>query len=674
MVRLRRSLGNHHLWLLCLVMAGVTFIYYADGIPFIAMTLEKIPFQLTRRAMQRTLFVLPVAYATLAFGMVGGLITLFLAFLIMMPRVLFVSLYPLDAFAEVLVVCFVGGVMSWVVESLEKERWLRQKAVSRLTATNAISEILNRSLELEEILDVAMEKVLEMTGLDAGHIFVLDEGKQELNLAAHRGISPQMAKCGDRLKVGEGFCGRVAQTGEPLIVENTCRDERCSRVIACQEGFLAQLVVPLRSKGKVKGTMALARRSPRQFVPEEIALISTLGNQIGVAIENALLHEDVARQLETERRLNEVAQEITSEIELSKVLPKILRIAEALAGADGGAIALFDEKIDELRYPYVHGVPEELTKIPALRGKGLAWEVIERGQPLVVEDYPHYPSAIKSFVEAGVKSVLGVPLVSVDKVFGQLGVFGIHEKKSFTERDVALLCGVGRLAGIAIENARLYQNMRFYVRQITQAQEAERERIARELHDDTAQALLVLRRHLGALMGSAQRLPESAVQRLEQTRQLTDEILEGVRRFSQDLRPPTLDDLGLLPTLEGLVADLKAQEGIDTRLEVLGSERRLSREAELVLFRIAQEALNNVRRHAQASKVVTTVEFADGRVRLTVSDNGRGVDLPGRMSDLAAAGKLGLMGMHERARLIGGVLMIQSEVGKGTTVIADLPV
>lgn len=351
-----------------------------------------------------------------------------------------------------------------------------------------------------------------------------------------------------------------------------------------------------------------------------------------------------------------------------------MRIAEALAGAHGGAIALFDEKRDELGYPYVHGVPEELTKIPALRGKGLAWEVIERGQPLVVEDYPHYPSAIKSFVEAGVKSALGVPLLSVDKVFGQLGVFGIHEKKLFTDRDVALLSGVGRLAGIAIENARFYQNMRFYVRQITRAQEAERERIARELHDDTAQALLVLRRHLGALMSSPQQPPESAVQRLEQTRQLTDEILEGVRRFSQDLRPPTLDDLGLLPTLEGLVADLKAQEGIDVQLKVVGSQRRLPPEAELVLFRIVQEALNNVRRHAQASKVVTTVEFADGRVRLTVSDNGRGFELPSRMSDLAAAGKLGLMGMHERARLLGGVLTIESEVGKGTTVIADLPI
>lgn len=505
---LRRILENRRFWLICLVMVGVSFIYYMDEIPFVAMTLEKMPFQLTRHAMQRTLFILCVAYATLAFGVTGGLTTLSVSVLVMMPRVLFLSLYPLDAFTEVLAVGFVGAVMSWVIESLEKERRLRQKAISRLQATNAVSGILNRSLELEQILDVTLEKVLEVTDSHAGLIFTLDEGKQELNLAAYRGISSQTAKGVDRLKVGEGFCGQVARTGEPLVVDDTSRDGRLTRMVIREEGFGAQLIVPLQSKGKVKGTMAVARRGPREFVPEEIALISTIGNQIGVAIENA----------------------------------------------------------------------------------------------------------------------------------------------------------------------QLYQNMRFYVRQITQAQEGERERIARELHDDTAQALLVLRRHLGALMGSPQQLQESTIQHLEQTRQLTDEILEGVRRFSQDLRPPTLDDLGLLPTLEGLVADLKAQEGIDVRLKVLGSQRRLPPEAELVLFRMVQEALNNVRRHAQASKVVTTVEFADGRVRLTVSDNGQGFELPARMSDLAAAGKLGLMGMHERARLLGGVLTIESEVGKGTTVIADLPV
>lgn len=214
--------------------------------------------------------------------------------------------------------------------------------------------------------------------------------------------------------------------------------------------------------------------------------------------------------------------------------------------------------------------------------------------------------------------------------------------------------------------------MHSYVRQITRAQEEERKRIARELHDDTAQALTVLSRGLDALIAFPAPLPPSAIERLEELRRVGEEISKGVRRFSRDLRPSSLDDLGLLPTLEGLTSTL-AEDGIEAELKVVGQRRRLSSETELVLFRITQEALNNVKKHSQASKVMTTVEFADGAVQVTVRDNGRGFELPSRTSDLATAGKLGLIGMQERAQLIGGSLTVQSELGKGTTITVSVP-
>jgi two-component system sensor histidine kinase DegS len=134
-----------------------------------------------------------------------------------------------------------------------------------------------------------------------------------------------------------------------------------------------------------------------------------------------------------------------------------------------------------------------------------------------------------------------------------------------------------------------------------------------------------------------------------------------------------LDDLGLLPALEWLTANLMDENGIKTELKVHGDRRRLLPEAELALFRIVQEAFSNVRRHSQASRVVTVVEFGEGRVRITVGDNGQGVELPDRTGDLATAGKLGLIGMHERARLLDGTLTVRSEPGKGTTVTVDAP-
>jgi len=221
---------------------------------------------------------------------------------------------------------------------------------------------------------------------------------------------------------------------------------------------------------------------------------------------------------------------------------------------------------------------------------------------------------------------------------------------------------------------RMQENLRFYLQQVTRAQEEERKRIARELHDDTAQDLVALSRRLDSIISAADHLPAQDVKNLEELRQQTDKILDGVRRFSQDLRPSILDDLGLLPTLEWLTTDITNHFDIPIGLGVLGSIRRFPPETELVLFRIAQEALRNVWKHSEASRAWVTVEFEDDKTVLTVKDNGRGFELPQRIGDLASIGKLGLAGMQERAQLIGGGLTLQSETGKGTTVTAEIPI
>ena len=219
------------------------------------------------------------------------------------------------------------------------------------------------------------------------------------------------------------------------------------------------------------------------------------------------------------------------------------------------------------------------------------------------------------------------------------------------------------------------ENLRHYLQEITRAQEEERKRIARELHDDTAQDLVVLSRQLDSFVVSAiNHLSTEDISYVEGLRQQTEGILDGVHRFSQDLRPSVLDDLGLVPALEWLTSDLTNHFGIAIALEVLGSVHRFPPEIELILFRIAQEALRNMWKHSEASKAWVTVEFGDDKTVLTVKDNGRGFELPERIEDLAIAGKLGLVGMQERAQLIGGRLTLQSEPGKGTTVIVQAPV
>jgi len=224
------------------------------------------------------------------------------------------------------------------------------------------------------------------------------------------------------------------------------------------------------------------------------------------------------------------------------------------------------------------------------------------------------------------------------------------------------------------EHKRMDENLRFYLRQATRAQEEERKRISHELHDDTIQALVVLSRQLDALASGDKGLSEETRLRLEELWQQTDNTLRGVRRLSQDLRPAALDRLGLLPALEWLASEVTGYSGIEAKVAVVGEERRLPEEVKIVLFRITQEALRNMWRHSGATSAEIKVEFDDSQTRITISDNGKGFKLPEKIGDLAKDGRLGLAGMQERAQLIGGTLTVQSQPDKGTIITVESPV
>ncbi len=218
-----------------------------------------------------------------------------------------------------------------------------------------------------------------------------------------------------------------------------------------------------------------------------------------------------------------------------------------------------------------------------------------------------------------------------------------------------------------IENQKAQDNLRFYAQQVSQAQEAERKRIARELHDVTVQSLVTIVRNLGDLDSGHANYSVKEIQ--EQVRA----ILKEVRRFSQQLRPSILDDLGLLPAIKWLAADLTQNYSINVDVRIEGEPRQLPPDAELTLFRITQEALTNAQKHSGAKEVTIAIEFNKQSTKVTVGDDGKGFELPERMGDLARSGKLGLAGMQERAQLLGGVLTIDSKPGKGTRLIMEVP-
>jgi PAS domain S-box-containing protein len=220
---------------------------------------------------------------------------------------------------------------------------------------------------------------------------------------------------------------------------------------------------------------------------------------------------------------------------------------------------------------------------------------------------------------------------------------------------------------------RMEENLRYYLQQITRAQEEERKRIARELHDDTTQLLLSLSRQLDNFIRNDNSFLQEQIAFLKNIQEQLNRGVQSVHRYAQDLRPSLIDDLGLMAALRSLVKRAREYNEIDIDLKVKGKERRLSSEVELLIYRVVQEALNNIWRHSQATESRINIRFTEKQVDVSISDNGIGFEITDAIDDLAQNGKLGLIGMQERARLLGAKLSFDSSPGKGTRVLFSLP-
>jgi signal transduction histidine kinase len=209
-----------------------------------------------------------------------------------------------------------------------------------------------------------------------------------------------------------------------------------------------------------------------------------------------------------------------------------------------------------------------------------------------------------------------------------------------------------------------------YIGAITTAQEEERMRLARELHDDTIQAVIALKQRVQLAQTSIK--DQHGRRTLDELETLAEQTIENLRRLTRALRPIYLEDLGLVTALDMLARETSQTNHLDIDFQKTGQERRLSREAELALYRIAQEALNNVARHSKAKHAALEIRFAEKEIQLEVSDNGIGFNMPKSPTDFASNGHFGLLGIHERAELIGARLEVESVPGNGTRLTVRL--
>lgn len=372
------------------------------------------------------------------------------------------------------------------------------------------------------------------------------------------------------------------------------------------------------------------------------------------------------------------SQSLNAERILNDGLEKILEIAEA----EAGAVTLLDDEDDSLTLRAQRNMPPALLNSSALycQGEGLICQVIQSGQPLFIENIgnqPHIPAALAVVSqEFGYRAFAGVPIRSKGKVLGALNILS-QARERFEPEDVSLLIAVGNQLGVAVENARLWEELKQkeairarLLAKVESAQEEERRRISRELHDETGQALTTLLVQLKMLERSPDL--EAIHQRTAGLRELTAQTLEEVRRLALDLRPSALDDLGLVPALEWYIAEFARNAKIQVYFETHNlDDIRLPHGMEIVLYRIVQETLTNVARHSQAEHAWVQLEREDSTVRVSIEDDGQGFDVEETLQSQEHG--LGLLGMRERVELIGGSFHLESARGSGTRLRIEAP-
>lgn len=377
---------------------------------------------------------------------------------------------------------------------------------------------------------------------------------------------------------------------------------------------------------------------------------------------------------------------VTSTLELEKVFPVVVNEAKNLIQADKVVASLVNERAGkfelDLETLAVRGRRDQHPESWWRNQLENIAESVARSELEVKEDDRSAGALICNSRET---SLLCVPLTIKEGDFGLLSALNAHPYQ-FTPDEITILSILANQAAVALKNARLFrelqvkgdelrllQELEKLAHKLLHSQEEERKRISRELHDDTAQVLtnVILRLEMSETMVP----PEFSDVReaLRELKEITASALERVHKMAFDLRPAMLDDLGLIPTIRWYIRNHIEKADLKVVFEVMGEEVKLPPQVEIAVLRIIQEALTNVKKHAQAKETFVRLGFKDDEVTITIKDDGKGFDPKKALSKSTKREALGLMGMQERAELLGGALNIESQSGKGTKVKVRIP-
>lgn len=341
---------------------------------------------------------------------------------------------------------------------------LEQLLASRseeLLALNEIAAAVNQSLDLNETLNQALAKILQVMKIDQGGIYLRDERNGGLKIAVQRGLSPEFVEKIDGLQRGEGFSGHVLVSGEPLVIKDLTKDARLTHRVVQEAGFRSVVIVPLKSKGSTLGTLFVLTIGQRKFTQIEVEMLMSIGHQLGIAIENARLYEDMKKRLAQLAALQETNQALVSILELNQLLNLIVQQATNLLQADGGILNLAHWETMEDEVVASAGSTENLLWKRWSLERSLSGWVTLHGQPIISNDLNADPRVAHLFYEkllgGRLRNAVVAPLTVKEKIFGTLVVVDkLGGTVDFDQTDLDLLVVFANQAATAIENARLY--------------------------------------------------------------------------------------------------------------------------------------------------------------------------------------------------------------------------
>ena len=522
---------------------------------------------------------------------------------------------------------------------------------------------LSSELSLETLLRRIIETAVALTGARYGALGVIDRLGTGLEQFITVGVEPETQGTIGDPPHGRGILGVLIRDREVLRLGDLNQDPRSVGFPPGHPPMNSFLGVPITLRGSAFGNLYLTEKTGGEsFTERDEEILKLLATQAAVAIENARLYEAArqwSRQLES---LNEVSEALATETELRQLFELAASRLRDLLDARAVLVLLPTSDGKELVVEQAStegGVDVSGVRLDAQRskaGRTLARQRAERIDSLI--DDPEVDQSAPRLVEA--TSALYVPLIAHGRAAGVVAVFdkrGVDPR--FSDADMRIAQAFANRAAIAIELSERVG--RHAVQALLEGQELERKRLARELHDETGQALTSILLGLKSLEAQVGDEPVARI------RELVGSALDDVRRLTVELRPPALDDFGLGPALERLVSMNAKRSGIDIQLSVR-SHVSLGPEQETALYRIVQEALTNVIKHAHARSVSIMVTPSGGGVRTLIEDDGSGFD-PGAVRE----GALGLVGIRERVAILGGRFQLQSAPGSGTTIVVELP-